>query len=517
MAILHALTALLLARVAWLARGPRAATLAMALAAFAPWDVLYGDRIWGSCVVPVWGALAIYGSARAREQPRWLGAVVFLALVLPQMHLSSPILWAACAVIVALRRPARWPWRALGVGLGLVVLAYLPTLLAEFRSDFANTHRILNRAGGNAPWSEALWAPVKVFAYAVLYGSSEIGYHWARGYWGGGFSEAEAYLTARGLGRWLHQHGPGLAAAHAVSVALAAVGWGVGLRSTVRAIVGQTRHGTSVGQSRAGTSVDRNRPSLDLETVLTLGLLAGLTVGAVLMVVARKRYFPHYANILMPMVLAPMVFGLDRLAARSWARLGVSAAVAVSMLAMLIGTARYYLTIDALNGLGPTLAMVDRVAEDSAAAQVRFTHFNNGYAWQVLARGVHGRSLSGGPTAVQYTVHNARPHQGAAPHRRHGTRPGPAAASASVQRPRTAGQPAVAIDSGHRHSSPRSDAKLYLDGRCVPLRAPAVAKTRTHGAHRRGSASTAAVHASDSRRRGRGEDPRARRRSSGRA
>lgn len=395
-ALLHGLTALLLYRVIRSVRGPPAGAIAAALVAFAPWDVLYGDRIWGSCVVPVWGSLTLYACVRCRERPAWLGAAVFFALVLPQLHLSVPVLWAAGATIVALRPPARWPWRAIGVGLALSVVAYLPPLLAELSSGFANTKSILAHSSGKTPWAEAIWAPAKVFGYAVLYGSSEIGYHWARGYWGGGFSEAQAYFTSEGLGRWWGRHGVVMGSAHVVSVALALLGWTVEL---VRA-----------GRATVGAAKRRALRALELDTIFTLAVVVGLGVGAILIVAARKTYFPHYANILMPMMLAPIVFGLDRVRPRNL----MVAGLGISMIAMLVGTVQYYLRVDSLNGLAPTLAMVKRVLDDPAPAAVRFTHFHNLYAWQRVAQGVHAESLPSG-SSVTYTVHNARPHRGDVP------------------------------------------------------------------------------------------------------
>ena len=423
-ALLHGLTAWLLFRLAESARGRRAGWVALALVAFAPWDVLYGDRIWGSCVVPVWGCLALYAAARSRERPSWLGVLVFLALVLPQLHLSVPVLWGACAVIVVLRPPPRWPWRALAVGAGLTVVAYLPPLIAELNSGFANSQRILAHGGGAAPWSEALWSPVKVFGYALLYGSSEIGYHWARGYWGGGFSEAHAYFTTSGLSEWWLRHGPMLSMGHLISVALAAFGWMVGLGRAARGLLRRFR---------------RNE-ALDFETVVTIGLVVGLAVGAALLIAARKTYFPHYANILMPVLLFPVVIGIDAGFDRPRLRWGLGAALAVSMAAMAIGTHRYYAQIDGLNGLRASLSMVERVLAEPGPAKVRFAHFHNAYAWSRLAEGAYGRSLPAAAGSVVFTVYNQRAHRGPLPPG--GTLHGPVL----LQRRPPEGQPAPPVN-----------------------------------------------------------------------
>ena len=398
-ALLHVWTAVLLVVMVGRLQGPRAALIAAMLVAFAPWDILYGDRIWGSCVVPVWGSIAVFATIRSRSSPAWLGVTAFLALTLPQLHLSVPVLWVTCAVLVALRPPPYWPRLALALGLTAAIFAYFPPLFAELRSGFANTQRILDHSTGNASIEEALTAPVKVFAYAVLYASSEIGYHWARGYWGGTFSEATAYFTVRGLQAWWHQHGTFLAIGHIVSVATAIIGWSVALRAVMLSLR------------------RRGREPLDAATVLVVGLMSGLAVGAVLIALARKTYFPHYANILMPMLLAPVAFGLDLLAKRSarW-QAGVLAAVACSAATMAVGTARYYRQIDSLNGLTATTTMVNRILEEPGPVQLRFQHFNNAFAWGRIAEGLYDRSLSvatGAPVA--FTVRNRAPHTGPIP------------------------------------------------------------------------------------------------------
>ncbi len=398
-AILHILTSFLLYRLVALARGPRAGLVALVLVAFAPWDILYGDRIWGSCVVPVWGCLALYAAARAKEQPAWLGALLFLAGVLPQLHLSVPVLWAACGILIWLRPPPRWPYRALLVGGLLALIAYLPYLVAEWQSGFSNTQKILAHSGGQAPWGDAWGAAGKVFLYAVFYGSSEAAYHWELGYWGGRFSELQAYLTSVGWQQWWTRHGLLLGLGHIVSVTLSAVGWGWGLSRAGQALI----------------SYLRTRRSWSLETALSLALVAGLGVGAVLLLAARKTYFPHYANILMPVLLAPVVFGLDAALERRRLRWVVGPALAISVTAMLVGTVRYYRQVDGLNGLSATMAMVGRVLNEPSA-QVDFKFFRNGYAWQRIAQGVYGRSLPPNrPPPVTFTVHNDQPHRGEIP------------------------------------------------------------------------------------------------------
>ncbi len=395
--LLHGLCGFLLFLVARAARGERAGILGLVLWMFAPWDVLYADRIWGSCVVPVWGTLALYGALRAKERPAWQGVVLFLCLVLPQLHLSVPVLWLAVLVIVLLRRPEKWSKWSLGVGLALAVLIYLPPLSSELRHDFANFRTMLAKSGGAEPWEVVKKLPSQVFGYAVGYASAEIGYHFNRGYWGGGFDDWAAYGSVAGWKKWANFHG-GWAPLLAISLLLALWGWMAALVRTGR----QLRQAT------------QDKTPVRLEAVLTLAILVGLAVGVALMMGAKKRYFPHYANILMPLALWPVVASLDA----AWAKYRwlVGPALAASALVMVANCIRYYTQIDALNGLGPTLAMVDRVTQENGPVNLRFSHFYNQYAWAMLAENLYRRPLRVEARApVSFTVNNHAPHDGPIP------------------------------------------------------------------------------------------------------
>lgn len=387
----HVLAAFLLYLLARDAAGHHAGLIALALVMFAPWDVLYADRIWGSCVVPIWGALSLYAAVRSRTSGPWLAVLLFLCLVLPQLHLSVPILWLACGTILVLRPPARIPWKWVAIGVGLAFLAYLGPLISELSTGFANTKTILTKGTGGEPWEIARKVPFQVMGYAVGYASSEIGYHFARGYWGGNFDDYAAYLTAAGWGRAFQRDGAILGALGVLSVVLAFVTWGATLVRTARRSIVALR--------------TRDRSALDLSDVLTLALFAGLFGGAMLMMLAKKRYFPHYANILVPIALWPTAAALARwFERRRWVVIGLLAATATSMF---FACVRYYRQVDTLNGLANTMNMVGWVLEDDAPARVDFTYFHNAYAWAVIADEYYDKRLVTHPRApVRYVVHN---------------------------------------------------------------------------------------------------------------
>lgn len=399
---LHLLAGWLLFCLARAARSERAGWLALALFAASPWEILYADRIWGSSVAPVWGAVALYAAHRSRDSKRWQGILLFTCLVLPQIHLSAPVLWLACAVLLFLRPPKTIGWRALGIAALLSLLTYAPAIVSELMTGFENTRAILNKGGGAETLAYALWNPIRVLGYMVLYGSGELGYHFARGYWGGNFDDATAYFTRAGWAKTFAEQGLWWGGLCVVSIALSALAWGASIFDALR---------TSVQALKA-----RRRDLIDLDRALTLSVLVAFVAAGVLLLVANKRFFPHYANILMPMALWPMAAALDRALDRRWLRLPLAVALVGSLAFMVTNTIRYYLQIDTLNGLANTLTMVKAVLDDDTPAQVSFTHFNNSYAWNLVAQEYYGRPLAPDPSGrVRWVVDNRQRFEGQVP------------------------------------------------------------------------------------------------------
>lgn len=399
---LHLLSGWLLFCMASAARSERAGLIALALFMLAPWDILYSDRIWGSCVVPAWGALALYATHRSRDSTSWQGALLFICAVLPQLHLSVPVLWLVCIVFLVLRPPKVIGWKALGIASGLTVLAYAPPLIAELTTGFANSQAILAKGGGTETLSYALYNPLRVLGYMVLYGSGEIGYHFARGYWGGGFDNVSAYLSSAGWSRFFISHGILIGGLGIVSIGLSLVGWTYSLGGMFKELWLSLR-----ARSRAPLSLDR---------ALTAALFVGFVGGGALLFVAKKRFFPHYANILMPIALWPLASALDRAFDRPRLRPVVGVAMLCSLAFMATSVVGYYSKIDSLNGLANTLSMVETVLNDKNERKVSFTHFNNIYAWNVVAELMHGQPLRSNQRAkVRWVVDNRAIFEGEVP------------------------------------------------------------------------------------------------------
>lgn len=377
-ALLHGIAGYLLFAILRDARGDRAALIGLGLFVFAPWDVLYGARIWLSCVAPVWSTAMIYfawRAARGGARAAWSqGAMIFFAVVCPQLHMSAPVAWVVCAGVLYLSRPIAWSPRALAIGVALGLAAYAPAIYWEATHHFENTIAIWHKGFGDASSAQLYRAPIAVLLSAITFASSEIGYHFARGYWVD-FDPARYYEPAR----YWAAHG-GWAIANLMSVAAAIGAWIFALRSR--------------GDDRR----------------LTFALAAGTLAGAILIAAARKIFFPHYLNVLMPLALFPLAIFLDR--PRAWAL----AAAAVIIIAMAGSSVRFHLEVDRLDGMSATIALVDRAAREREPFSLKFEGFDNRYAWERLMRLKYRRQLPINDAArVRYEVKNAIPFEGELP------------------------------------------------------------------------------------------------------
>lgn len=368
-ALLHGLAGYLGYDLARSMRGPRAGLIFLALFLFAPWDVLYGDRVWLSCVAPVWGTAMLWSAHKSAEPAREGGErarefhqalFVFLALVCPQFHMSAPLGWAACFVVLYFARPFSVSRRAVALGAFGAFLAYLSPIIWELTHGLSNTRAILRHGGGRASAAAVLASPLRVFGYAVLYASGEVGYHFERGYWRV-FDEAQFYFSAAGLREYLRTRGAAHALLNAASVLVSLLAWG---RAFVRCVE------------------ERGALRTSLEARVRLALVTGLAAAVALLVVSRKGYYPHYTNLLMPLLLLPVAMELARVELRAL-RWG---AIAVTAGAMAVSTVRYYREVDGLNGLRETQAMVARVAREPGPVEVHFGGYDNRDAWAFIAQ-----------------------------------------------------------------------------------------------------------------------------------
>ncbi len=381
-AALHVLALLLISDLVRRCLDARAGTLVLLLGAFAPWDVLYADRIWLSCVAPAWAALFLYAAGRASLGGRaiWQAGLAFFGVTLPALHLSAPVAWAAAAVVLVLGPKVRWSARALLLGLGLGASTYLPMLVAEFGSDLGNTRALLAHGGGSAVRVGRVFELFgRCLGYGIISGSAELGYHAERGYWGG-FQDHLYYLRPEGWSRWALRHGALEGGAILASVALALAAWG---RAAARLLEG-VRAARRAGGPLGG------------EERLFAGLLAGMVVAAILIGGRGKTFYPHYLNLLIPLTLVPVAAAVARgIAAAGRIAALTRGALLCSVLAMLVGTVRYYLEVDRLDGLVDSATVARELMAVAQERPVRlvFTGHDNRRALEVLAAHETGRPL----------------------------------------------------------------------------------------------------------------------------
>ena len=365
-ATLSVASLVLLVRMVRATRGDGAALAVAWLAATSPWTILYADRIWNSNVAPWIGLLALYAVWRIREKERsWWAATAIVALgVLPQFHLSSPILWAVVLVQLALWRP-RLRWAAVGVGVAVTLLLYAPYIVHEVKTGWSNVHAILADAGGK---EVGLGQAARGAWYVLLFGTGDASYHFHTGYWKP-YDPLWQSTSRAGLSDALTLYGPVLFGFVALSFAFVAAGYAAGLSLLVR------------GKDTFLRFVrDPFWTALLVGSVAAFGLLA----------MSHKPAYPHYANLLLPIGVVPLADGVMLLVSRRnpWLRrTGIALTVALGLAFAAIAV-RYYDKVDSKVSVATSLSMVELIHEQQGSQPFRlqFGYFHNGWAMSKLAR-----------------------------------------------------------------------------------------------------------------------------------
>lgn len=399
-ACLHVLSIAALGWLAREARGERAALCTMALVAVAPWEILSAERVWTPAVMALWGLALLWCTVRF-ARPLAQGGAALLAVTAPAIHLSAPAAVVACLVALGLGPKLRLRWSALAIGTLLGIATYVPGIVSEVRHDFANSRAILSQGGGNeADASKSRQLPARVALYSVLWSTSELGYHFAEGYFGWNqFDDRHAYAAREGWSERAREHGVWRVAVDTSIAVLALLGWLVSLYVAGRAVMAAVR-----ARARA----------LPLESRITVALVVGLAITTIALVVTRKAFFPHYLAYFSLWLSWPVAMAVDRLV--GWARpaparaaLGVLA-IGVAA-AMLSNVGRYYLTVERKNGMVATVSMVRQVLDGPSPCSIGFEGVNNLFTWDLVAQGVYGRALPlGNPARARYVVRNRAVH-----------------------------------------------------------------------------------------------------------
>ena len=161
--------------------GEGGAAVAGLLLACSPWCAFASDRITTVVMFPA--AVALWCAARLRENPasRFVWLFVVACAVMPQFHLSCPVLWAPLLCLVLPTLP-KWRWRWFVAGVVVSAALYAPYLNHELRTGWQNS-RAISAESGRAQRVDGSWRHVPLYALRNL--TLDTTYFENTGYWGG--------------------------------------------------------------------------------------------------------------------------------------------------------------------------------------------------------------------------------------------------------------------------------------------------------------------------------------------
>ncbi|MFT7625691.1 MAG: hypothetical protein ACI9WU_004882, partial [Myxococcota bacterium] len=129
--------------------GPWVAIAAASMYAVAPWPVLYGRKLWGQDVLPLFSLALLWVFFRLLEKPktRWWAAIPILLMSLWQLHLSAVGFMALFfGVLLWKWRWVHWP--AFVAGCIASVITIWPYVQHQVDNDYADLKGFQNMARG---------------------------------------------------------------------------------------------------------------------------------------------------------------------------------------------------------------------------------------------------------------------------------------------------------------------------------------------------------------------------------
>ena len=334
--------------------GGAAAAFAAALMACSPWSALFGDRVWNPNAFLVFEILALLAVVKLRERPdsAWAAVLPVACLILPQLHMSAPVVWLAL-VPLAWGSARRWNRRYLLLGCALAVLLYIPLAVHEARTGFANTHAFFAETlGGHKKTAGAnlsfLLSPIYMLRFLTL----DVTYHELTGYWGG-LNETAAWHAL-----W---YGSAARSFHPLRlIALIASGALVVLSAVlaIRAAVTRPQPADAPDEADAEPSLRPFAIAAAVAVVADIGLLA----------VTSKLVFAHYVTPTLPFVFLLFAAGARAGMRNRPLRVTLLTLAAIVGLGGIEATLSISRRIDGRNGLGVHRAVAGRVIDDCAAA-----------------------------------------------------------------------------------------------------------------------------------------------------
>ncbi|MBT3585395.1 MAG: hypothetical protein HN509_10855 [Halobacteriovoraceae bacterium] len=341
--------------------------------ACSPWSILYGERIWNSNLIGFFVAIAFWGSISLRYRYKsWKLIVVMISCgVMPQIHLSAPIVWGP---IMALIWPTRKSWKISTLCLGLLGTAffYIPYLLYEFQNNFSNMKLIFSESvKTKRSFSPLLKVPALLLKFLTL----DTSYHELSGYW-----------------------------------------WGLSERKTINALL----FGTAVRPqgffrilfltssfSLLGWMLFENIKTLYRRTKVagfwrSLGfsgqvLIIGVLFNAAFLIWTGKKVFPHYVQPLMPFTLFLLAHPLEGILLNPPKLKLFSILLGLFCLGGISSSWNISKRLDAKNGLEVHRAVIEKILADipkkTSSVYLDFNFFSTPESYQILARRSYRRKL----------------------------------------------------------------------------------------------------------------------------
>jgi hypothetical protein len=266
--------------------GEIGALLAALMMACSPWSTLYADRIWNPNVIQIFVAMAFCAACRLRKKPS-LGYVVMLfasMAAMPQLHMSSPMVWLALLPIW-LPSVRKWRWHWALTGLLASAVLYIPMLTYELRTGWSNTLLFLHETSSNTSLD---YRRVPAWAFRLL--TLDVSYHQLHSYWGTHTEDEMFSFILHGNSDFTY--GPVRWFFLALSVALAAFALGLAV-------------------FRTWTRPGRGRPA-----PFFWAALVGVAANTALLGFTHKDVYGHYVQSLLPFYFVAFA-ELGRWAAKS--------------------------------------------------------------------------------------------------------------------------------------------------------------------------------------------------------
>jgi len=266
-------------RLLWERYGPRVAVFGAVLVATSPWHVFYSESPWSPNLSVPAAACILYVLHRVLAAPRSRWIALLPAAYLLQAHLypNLPVTVGAGGLMLLVARPAiAWRWLLLGTGLaGLTVVPSLVHLLLQGSGE-------LVQVGNELPYH--LGKDLLNSAYsAFLYGTSEISYWMAKGYW----FRWDTLSWLQGLPRTLDvSYGPLLDLVVVLGLLVSVLAWARGATQGIRALI--------------------RRPLRELDP-LAVGLVGGALASVLMGPLLHKPFLVRYNIVLIWFSFVPLL------------------------------------------------------------------------------------------------------------------------------------------------------------------------------------------------------------------